>query len=169
MGPFRKLSIQRKWGTESKEVLDTNAKWNRADVGSVKLGLSGGENEMRTQTRHSPHSEIKTPMQHYTVCVALTTGALGPQPGAQGHGLGSWTVPRPFAGRQWGLSLLPRQPSKCAWERGASEWLHQRQLGNLTFFFVLRKDRRAGGRGRGRLGKGSGLGALKNLKCPVTL
>lgn len=61
-----------------------------ADVGSIKLGLWGGEkNEMRIQTRPSTHSEIQMPMLHYTACATLTPGVLGFQPGAQGHGLGS--------------------------------------------------------------------------------
>ena len=67
-------------------------------------------------------------------------------------------VPRPFAGRQWCPSPLPRQPSRSAWERGASEWLHQWQLGNLTF---PRRMEGLQGEQWGGVGKGRGAVALK--------
>lgn len=65
-------------------------------------------------------------------------------------------VPQPVAQTAQPMCLGEQSPraatSAAAWQ------LH-----------VLRRDGGAVGRGRGGVGKGSGFGALKNLKCPVTL
>ena len=42
-GHFVSFLFKENQEQNKKEVLDTNAKWNRADVGSIKLGLSGDE------------------------------------------------------------------------------------------------------------------------------
>lgn len=95
--------------------------------------------------------------------VALTTGVVGLQPGSL-----AW------AAEQCQNHLLKYNSAQpvtqtaqqmCA-GNGASGWPHQRQLGNLTF---LGRMEGSGREEQGGAGKGSGFGALQNLKCPAIL